>query len=149
MDNKVNPSFLLVDSKVLPRVYEKVIAVKKILGQGKYSSINEAVKEVGISRSAYYKYKDSVYPFYDSSKDKIITLFFIVEDISGILSEIIGVIAKAKANIITINQNIPINGLADITISVRTKRMIIDIKYMMTKIGDIEGVRRYEVLARE
>ena len=149
MDKKVNPSFFLVDSKVLPEVYRKVIEVKKILGQGRYSSINEAVKEAGISRSAYYKYKDSVYPFYDSSKDKIITLFFIVEDISGILSKIIGVIAKAKANIITINQNIPINGLADITISVRTKRMAIEIKDMMARIGEIKGVRRYEVLARE
>lgn len=142
-------TYLLVDASVLPEVFSKVIEVKQILGKGKIKSINEAVKEVGISRSAFYKYKDYVFPFYETSRGKVMTLFFVVEDLSGILSSIINQIALAKANILTINQNIPINGLADVTISIETAGMIKDIKELMNEIGRIEGVRRQEILARE
>lgn len=144
-----NSTYFLVDSSVLPEVFTKVIEVKKILSSGKTKSVNEAVKEAGISRSAYYKYRDYVFPFYETSRGKVITLFFVVEDFSGILSSIINQIALAKANILTINQNIPINGLADVTISIETKGMIKDIKEMMDEISKIEGVRRHEILARE
>jgi len=142
-------TYLLVDTSVLPEVFSKVIEVKQILGKGKIKSINEAVKEVGISRSAFYKYKDYVFPFYEISRGKVMTLFFVVEDLSGVLSSIINQIALAKANILTINQNIPINGLADVTISIETAGMIKDIKDFMDDIGKIEGVRRQEILARE
>jgi len=144
-----NATYLLVDASVLPEVFPKVIEVKKILGRGIVKAVNEAVREVGISRSAYYKYKDYVFPFYETSRGKVITLFFVVEDFSGILSSIINQIALAKANILTINQNIPINGLADVTISVETQGMLKDIKEMMDEISKIEGVRRQEILARE
>ncbi|MCX7708614.1 MAG: ACT domain-containing protein [Clostridia bacterium] len=144
-----NTTYLLVDVAVLPEVFSKVIEVKKILSKGKIKAVNEAVKEVGISRSAYYKYKDYVFPFYETSRGKVITLFFVVEDFAGILSSIINQIAAAKANILTINQNIPINGLADVTISVETQGMVKDIKDMMDEISKIEGVRRQEILARE
>ena len=79
----------------------------------------------------------------------MITLFFVVEDFSGILSSIINKIAKAKANIITINQNVPINGLADVTISIATTGMTMGIEELMNSIAEIEGVRRHEILARE
>ena len=141
-------TYLLVDSTVLPEVFSKVIEVKKILSKGIVKAVNEAVKEVGISRSAYYKYKDFVFPFYETSRGKVITLFFVVEDFSGILSSIIKEIAFAKANVLTINQNIPINGLADVTISIETAGMSIDLEEMMDKISEIEGVRRHEILAR-
>ncbi|MCX7920424.1 MAG: ACT domain-containing protein [Clostridia bacterium] len=144
-----NSTYLLVDSSVLPEVFLKVIEVKKILGSGTVKAVNEAVKEIGISRSAYYKYKDFVFPFYETSRGKVMTLFFVVEDFSGILSSIINQIAVAKANILTINQNIPINGLADITISIETEGMVKDIRNLMEEISKIEGVRRQEILARE
>lgn len=144
-----NSTYLLVDSSVLPEIFLKVIEVKKILGKGVIKAVNEAVKEVGISRSAYYKYKDYVFPFYETSRGKVITLFFVVEDFAGILARIINRIANAKANILTINQNIPINGLADITISIETEGMNQDIKELMQDISTIEGVRRQEILARE
>ena len=140
--------FLLVDSFILPEVFAKVIEVKKILSLGKIKTVNDAVKEVGISRSAYYKYKDYVFPFYETSRGKVITLFFVVEDFSGILSSIINEIAAANANILTINQNIPINGLADVTISIETFDMKEDIQNMMTEIAKVEGVKRSEILAR-
>lgn len=142
-------TYFLVDCTVLPEVFSKVIEVKKILSKGTVKAVNEAVKEAGLSRSAYYKYKDFVFPFYDTTRGKVITLFFVVEDFSGILSSIINKIAQAKANILTINQNIPINGLADVTISIETAGMLKDIKELMDEIGNIEGVRRQEILARE
>jgi chorismate mutase len=142
-------TYLLVDSSVLPEVFLKVIKVKQILSKGTIRAVNEAVKEVGISRSAFYKYKDFVFPFYETSRGKVITLFFVVEDFSGILSSIINQIACSKANILTINQNIPINGLADVTISIETAGMIKEINELMDEIAKIEGVRRQEILARE
>lgn len=142
-------TYFLVDSSVLPEVFSKVVEVKKILSKDTAKAVNEAVREVGISRSAYYKYKDFVFPFYETSRGKVITLFFVVEDIPGILSNIIHRIASSKANILTINQNIPINGLADVTISIETAEMTKDIKNLMNETALIEGVRRQEILARE
>ena len=140
--------FFLVDSVILPEVFAKVIEVKKILSLGKIKTVNDAVKEIGISRSAYYKYKDYVFPFYETSRGKVITLFFVVEDFSGILSSIINKIAAANANILTINQNIPINGLADVTVSIETFEMKDDMQFLMAEIDKVEGVRRSEILAR-
>jgi len=147
MDN--GATYLLVDSRVLPEVFSRVIEVKKLLSSGKARTINDAVREAGLSRSAYYKYKDYVFPFYETSRGRVITLFFVVEDFSGILSRIINKIAEARANIITINQNVPINGLADVTISIATTGMTMDIGKLMENIGEIEGVRRQEILARD
>lgn len=141
--------YYLVDSSVLPEVFLKVIEVKRILSKGTVKTVNDAAVEVGISRSAFYKYKDYIFPFYETSRGKVITLFFVVEDFSGILSSIINKIAAAKANILTINQNIPINGLADVTISIETQGMQKDISNIMDEIGRLEGVRRQEILARE
>ncbi len=140
--------FFLVESFILPEVFSKVIEVKKILSTGKIKTVNDAVKEVGISRSAYYKYKDYIFPFYETSRGKVLTLFFVVEDFSGILSSIINKIASAKANILTINQNIPINGLADVTVSIETFEMKDDMQKLMSEIEKIEGVRKCEILAR-
>lgn len=147
MDKKA--TYFLVDAVVLPEVFSKVIEAKKILSKGRIKTVNEAVKEVGLSRSAYYKYKDYVYPFYETSRGRVITLFFVVEDFSGILSCIINKIAQARANIVTINQNIPINGLADVTISIETSEMTMEISQLMEELGKIEGVRRQEILARD
>lgn len=147
MDN--GSTYFLVDRTILPEVFSKVIEVKKILGTGRIKTVNDAVREVGLSRSAFYKYKDFVFPFYETSRGRVITLFFVVEDFSGILSSIINRIAQAKANIITINQNVPINGLADVTISIATTGMSMDIGRLMESIGEIEGVRRQEILARD
>ena len=142
-------TYFLVERTILPDVFSKVIEVKKILGTGRIKTVNDAVREVGLSRSAFYKYKDFVFPFYETSRGRVITLFFVVEDFSGILSSIINRIAQAKANIITINQNVPINGLADVTISIATTGMSMDIGRLMESIGEIEGVRRQEILARD
>ncbi|MHB1485459.1 MAG: ACT domain-containing protein [Saccharofermentanales bacterium] len=144
-----NSDYFLVKSDVLPEVFVKVMDVKRILSSGKASSVNEAVKIVGLSRSAYYKYKDSILPFYETSRGKLVTLIFVVEDFPGILSGIINCMAVAKSNIITINQNIPINGLADVSIVFETNKMIKPLEELILELGRIPGVRSHRILARE
>lgn len=141
--------YLLVHVDALPDVFLKVVEAKKLLTLDKDRSVNDVVNEVGISRSAFYKYRDRVFPFHETTRGKVVTLSFVVDDFSGILSSIINEIAKAHANILTINQNIPINGLADVTISVETEGMICEMKELLGNIGTISGVRRTEILARE
>ena len=143
------PVYFLVDSSVLPEVFSKVIEAKKILEARKVKTVNDAVQAVGISRSAYYKYKDYVFPFYEITQGKIVTLFLMLEDIPGILSTLLNIIARVKANILTINQNIPINGVANITISIRTGNTTENIEQFISQIEQIEGVKRVEVLATE
>ncbi|NLW88593.1 MAG: ACT domain-containing protein [Clostridiaceae bacterium] len=144
-----NDEYYLVKSDILPDVFVKVMAVKRLLNSGKANSVNEAVRNVGLSRSAYYKYKDSIMPFYETSKGKIVTMIIAVENFPGILSGIIRCVANAKGNILTINQNIPINGLADVSISMETDRMNRSIDLLLSDVGKIPGVRSCRILARE
>ncbi len=141
--------YFLVKSTVLPEVFVKVMEVKRLLNAGKSRSVNEAVQKVGLSRSAYYKYKDAVMPFYETSKGKLVTLIIAVENFPGILSGIIQCVANAKGNILTINQNIPINGLADVSISMETDLMAKSIDLLLADVGKIAGVRSCRILARE
>lgn len=141
--------YFLVKADVLPEVFVKVMEVKRLLNSGKSRSVNEAVQRVGLSRSAYYKYKDAVMPFYETSKGKLVTLIIAVENFPGILSGIIQCVAAAKGNILTINQNIPINGLADVSISMETDLMTKSIETLLTDVEKIPGVRSCRILARE
>ena len=141
--------YYLVDKKVLPEVFIKVMQVKQRLNTGESSSVNEAVRKTGLSRSAYYKYKDSVLPFFEATNGKKVTLLITVENFQGILSSIINVISATKASILTINQNIPINGLADISISLDTASMFGSVEDIMNDINRIAGVRNCTVLSRE
>jgi chorismate mutase len=140
--------FLLVEKSAVPEKLLKTVEAKRILASGSVT-IDEAVKTAGIGRSTFYKYRDSIFPFYETTKGKVITLFFVVEDFSGVLLNIIEQISNANANIVTINQNIPISGLTDITISIETAGMTSDIGEMMNGIRTLEGLRRCEILERE
>lgn len=141
--------FILVDKGVLPPVIAKVLEAKLILAQNPDRSVQSVVEEQGISRSTFYKYKDNVHPFYETSYGRVITVFFVVEDISGILSTIINIMARANLNIVTINQNMPINGLADISISVETNKMEGPIGAVIEELREIKGVRKCEIIARD
>jgi chorismate mutase len=141
--------FYLIKSDVLPEVFTKVMEVKRLLSSKQVSSVNEAVKLVGLSRSAFYKYRESVMPFYETSRGKLMTIVFVVEDFPGILSGIINSLAKANANILTINQNIPINGLADVSIVIETNVLNIPLEDLVICLSKIPGVRSHRILARE
>ncbi len=149
MDVKVKDEYYLVKAAMLPEVFNKVMAVKRLLSAGKARSINAAVQQIGLSRSAYYKYKDAVLPFYETSRGRLVTLVFAVEDFPGILSAIINCMAREQANILTINQNFPINGLADVSFAIETEHMAIDLQQLLDRIGKIPGVRSHRILARD
>lgn len=139
-------SLVLVDSKVLPEVYLKVLEAKRVLAEGECKEISDAVKKAGISRSAYYKYKDYVFPF--NQMQGIITLFFIVSDITGVLSSVLSTLAEAGANVLTINQNIPVNSVADVSISIQNVSGT-DLQELMDRLGALKGVKDVKVLARQ
>ncbi len=139
-------SLVLVDSKVLPEVYSKVLEAKKFLAEGECREISDAVKKAGISRSAYYKYKDYVFPF--NQMQGIITLFFIVSDIKGVLSSILSTLADAGANVLTINQNIPVNSVADVSISIQNASGM-NLQDLIDRLGALQGVKDVRVLARQ
>ena len=140
-------NLILADAAVLPEVFSKVLLVKKLMKSGEADTVFEAVKMTGISRSAYYKYKDHVFPF--NEMQGILTLFFELMDIPGTLSEILHVLANAGCNILTINQNIPVNGIAGITITIQTENMNTDINSVMEQFGTLSGVRTMDIIARQ
>ena len=112
--------FLLVDLSVLPEVFTKVVEAKRYMAQGKAKSYSDAAKMAGISRSAFYK--DKVYPYESNSLTRVLTLTVTLVDEPGILSSLITGLYQIGANIITINQNIPVDGVAPVSVSLRIDR---------------------------
>ena len=139
-------TFYLVREEILPEAIKKTIKVKEILKRGEIKTINEAVEKMGLSRSAYYK--DFVFPFYEASKEKIITLSLLLEHKSGVLSKVLNTVADDSGSIMTINQGIPLQGVANTTISIETKHLTIDLEALLDKLRMIDGVKRLEVLGQ-
>ena len=137
-------TFYLVREEILPEAIKKTIKVKR----GEIKTINEAVERMGLSRSAYYKYKDYVFPFYEASKEKIITLSLLLEHKAGVLSRVLNTVASDSGSIMTINQGIPLQGVANTTISIETKDLTIDLEALLDKLRMIDGVKRLEVLGQ-
>lgn len=146
---KKDATYYIIEESVLPEVFLKVIKAKELLEKGEVKAVNEAVKIVGISRSAFYKYKDCIFPFFESSRGKIITLSLVLKDTPGILSRILNIISSTNANILTINQNIPLGGVATVTISIRTSDMTGSVKELISEIERVDGVKKIEILGRE
>jgi len=131
---------------MLPEIFIKVTRAKSLLETGEASTVAEAVSRVGISRSAFYKYKDAVWQFQDMKNGHIITFHILLRDQKGVLSSVLGIFAESGANILTINQSIPTNGTAAVTISAETAGMAGTTERMMGAIGATPGVIRIEVL---
>lgn len=148
MNEEKQSNFYLVREEILPEAIKKTIVVKEILKRGELKTVNDAVEKVGLSRSAYYKYKDYVFPFYEASKEKIITLSLLLEHKPGVLSRVLNTIAGDSGSIMTINQGIPLQGVANTTISIETKSLTIDLEALLDKLRLIEGVKRLEVLGQ-
>jgi chorismate mutase len=140
--------FYLVREEILPEAIKKTIKVKELLKKGEVRTINEAVEKMELSRSAYYKYKDFVFPFYEASKEKIVTLALLLEHKQGVLSRVLNTIANDHASVLTINQGIPLQGVANATISLETVDLAIDLEALLDKLRMIDGVKRLEVLGQ-
>lgn len=141
-------TFYLVREDILPEAMKKTLEVKKLIERGKVESVAEAVQRVDMSRSAFYKYRDAVFPFHTMVKEKLITLFFHLEDRSGTLSQLLSVVANAGCNVLTIHQTIPIQGRANVTLSLNTNGMNEDINHLMAKLRRLEFVEKVEILGQ-
>lgn len=141
------PKYYIVEASALPEVFLKVAEAKRLLSTGEAATVNEATKMTDISRSAFYKYRDSVLPFQNMMTGRIITIQLLLHDQPGLLSEILGVLAATKANIITINSIMPTNGTAVVTISAETNELTVSIEELLSTLGEMDGVVKAEVLA--
>lgn len=141
------PDYYIVEATSLPEIFHKVVEARRLLDTGEADTVNRAVQLTGISRSAFYKYKDAVWPFQDMLHGRIISLQIMMKDEPGILSAVLGQFAGSGSNILTINQGIPLNGCAAVNISVETSAMQISMAELLERISAQTGVLRSEVLA--
>ena len=141
--------YFVVKQKAIPEVLLKVVEAKRLLESEKVLTIQEAVDAVGISRSSFYKYKDDIFPFHDNSLGTTITLTFQMDDEPGILSDVLKIIAEYRANILTIHQSIPINGIASLTLSIQVLQTTGDISRMIEQLEGQTSVHHVKILAKE
>ena len=139
--------YFIVSADALPEVFVKVAEAKRMMQTGEADTVGAATKMAGISRSAFYKYKDAVQPFNDMKSEHIITFYTLLKDVSGTLSSVLGVFAASGANILTINQSIPTNGCAAVTISAETSAMEKSLEQLITDISALDNVIKFEILA--
>ncbi|MBA4537187.1 ACT domain-containing protein [Bacillus aquiflavi] len=144
--SKFDKKFYLVREDVMPEAMKKTLEAKEMIERGKADSVWEAVRKVELSRSAFYKYRDTVFPFHTIVKEKIISLFFHLEDRSGTLSHLLSVVASAGCNVLTIHQTIPLQGRANVTLSLNITGMEIEINELLTRLRRLEFVEQVDVL---
>ncbi|MBS5190163.1 ACT domain-containing protein [Eubacterium ramulus] len=141
--------YFVLKKKAVPEVLLKVVEAKRLLDSGKAASVQEAAENVGISRSSFYKYKDDIFPFHDNAKGKTITMVIQLDDEPGLLSVVLRIVADYHANILTIHQSIPVNGIASLTLSVDVLNETGDISQMVNTIEEQQGIHYLKILARE
>ena len=141
--------YYIVDREALPEVYGQVVEAKRLLASGKADTVQEAVDMVGISRSSFYKYKDMIEPFTDMVRRKTVTIAAKLDDMPGVLPKFLLVLEEAGVNILTIHQAIPINGLADVSLSMEVLEEAWRIDEIMAALKSAVGVHEIQILARE
>ena len=141
--------YFVVKERAVPEVLLNVVAAKKLLESKRAATVQEAADAVGISRSSFYKYKDDIFPFHDSAQGTTLTLSCQMNDEPGLLSDVLKVVAEFKANILTIHQSIPINGIASLSLSIQILAATGDVSEMIQEMEKKNGVHSVKVLARE
>lgn len=141
--------YFVVKQKAVPEVLLKVVEAKRLLESEKVMTIQDAVDKVGISRSSFYKYKDDIFQFHDNSQGTTLTLTFQMDDEPGLLSDVLKIIAEFGANILTIHQSIPINGIASLSLSVQVLPTTGDISNMLETMEEQKGVHFVKIIAKE
>ncbi|MGM9607104.1 MAG: ACT domain-containing protein [Oscillospiraceae bacterium] len=141
------PKYFIVEAEALPEVFLKVAQAKGLLETGEVSTVNQAATMVGISRSAFYKYKDTVRPFNDMKNGRIVTFQFSLRDEPGVLSQLLNIFAETGGNILTINQGLPVNDCAVATIAAETSGLQLTLEELLARAAAVPGVIRCEILA--
>ena len=141
--------YYVVTKKAVPDVLLRVVEAKRLLESEKVATVQEAVDMLHISRSSFYKYKDDIFQFHDNSQQSTFTLTFQMDDEPGLLSDVLKIIAAYRANILTIHQSIPINGVASLSLSIQVLQNTGDISNMLEEMERQKGVHHVKILARE
>ena len=144
---KNSPKYYIVEASALPEVFLKVAEAKRLLATGQAATVNEATKITGISRSAFYKYRDAVQPFQKMNVSRVITFQFLLHDEPGVLSTLLTIFAQENTNLLTINSITPTNGCALVTITAETTEMPVTLDELLHMLSDTPGVIKAEVLA--
>ena len=139
--------YFIVEASALPEVFVKVAEAKRLLSTGEASTVNEATHMTGISRSAFYKYRDSVLPFQNMMTGRVVTFQFLIQDQPGLLANMLDIFPECNANIQTINSIVPTNGTAVVTISAETMDLTVSLEDLLDKLSNTSGVGKAEVLA--
>lgn len=139
--------YYIISAEALPDVFLKVAEAKRMLQTGEAGTVGEAARLVGISRSAFYKYKDAVRPFTDMKTDRIVTVYAMLKHNKGVLSHVLDIFANSGANILTINQSVPTNGCAAVTISAEISDVAGDLNDLFSAVSEAEGVVKFEIMA--
>lgn len=135
-------TWVLADARVLPEVFTRVLKAKGLLASGQAETSSEAARLAGLSRSAFYKYKDAVFHYDEDKQGRILTVHFLLQDRPGVLSAVLTAFADAGANILTVNQNIPAAGRAAVSVSARTDRLQMTIDQFVDKLRGMQGVEK-------
>ena len=141
--------YYVLKKKAVPEVLLNVVEAKRLLESGKAASVQQAAEMTGISRSSFYKYKDDIFPFRDNTKGRAFTVVFQLEDEPGLLSAVLQVFAALRANILTINQSIPVRGMATMTVSLEILENTGDPEQILQELKMQQGVHDVQILARE
>ena len=141
--------YFVVKQRAVPEVLLKVVEAKKLLESEQVMTVQEAAERVGISRSSFYKYKDDILPFYDNTKGKTVTFVMQMDARQGLLSDLLHVVAVYRANILTIHQSIPVNGVATLTLSVEVRADTGNVARMVEEMEEQRGIHYVKILARE
>ncbi|MCI5480629.1 MAG: ACT domain-containing protein [Lachnospiraceae bacterium] len=141
--------YYVVTKKAVPEVLLKVVEAKRLLDSEKVLTVQEATDRVGISRSSFYKYKDDIFPFHENAKGRTINMVMQMDDEPGALSEVLRTVAEYNANILTIHQSIPINGIASLTMSIEVLPTTRDLSEMIEKMESQKEIHYVKILARE
>ena len=141
--------YYVVRDKALPEVLQKVVEVKRLLEADKNLTVQEAAEQVGLSRSSFYKYKDDIFPFHENEKGRTVTMVIQLDDTPGVMAELLNAVARYQANILTIHQSIPINGVATLTLSVEVLQTTKNLSEMVEEIEQHSGVHYLKIVGRE
>ncbi|MCI6858391.1 MAG: ACT domain-containing protein [Eubacterium sp.] len=141
--------YYMVKKKALPEILLKVAQANALLNRGEVKTIREAIDQVGISRSSYYKYKDDIFPIHEKIQGKTITFLMEMEDRPGLLSRVLKIVADCKANVLSIHQSIPVNHMALVTLSVMILPITDDITELFDKMENADGINNLKIISEE
>lgn len=141
--------YYVVSCDILPDVLEQVMQARILLQSGKAKRISEAVKMVGISRGTYYKYKDAVFSFNAEQSNRKAIISMILRNEKGTLSKVLSLVSVKQVNVLAINQTIPINGIANVALTLDISDLEISIQSLVSLIEAMPMVEKADLVAVE